>query len=42
VNRKGQIFEINLDLVNSKKKEENLQFYMKNVETFMNVDRAER
>jgi hypothetical protein len=31
-----------LNLVNSKKKDDNLQFYIKNVETFMNVDRAER
>jgi hypothetical protein len=42
VNSRGQIFEINLNLVNSKKKDDNLQFYIKNVETFMNVDRAER
>ena len=42
MNSRGQIFEINLNLVNSKKKDDNLQFYIKNVETFMNVDRAER
>jgi hypothetical protein len=29
-------------MVNSKKKDDNLQFYIKNVETFMNVDKAER
>jgi hypothetical protein len=42
VNKKGQIFEINLDMINSKKNDENLQFYIKNIETFMNVDRAVR
>jgi hypothetical protein len=29
-------------MINSKNKDENLQFYIKNIDTFMNVDRAER
>lgn len=37
VNKRGQIMELNLNLVNSKQKDENLCFYIKNIEKIMNI-----
>ncbi len=39
VNKRGQIQELNLDMINSKNKDENLSFYLKNIEKLMNIQR---